>query len=203
MEKTLKALRQLQRTRVREGQPARCYFSGGNARAAANLELVQDAGEQRVTHFPLADGIFAAASVAPTHRVSLWLGVRPWAVRAWLPGWAGLNPLPRVQANVMLEYELDEAETLLAKQVDGIKGLIAVADESLDFLKTQITTSQVRWGRAGRQPGGCGALRRCVLGPRAAAVDTQVNFSRIYNWGVQQRRQRQGPAAVSASSGVP
>eukprot|EP01137_Pigoraptor_chileana_P025858 Opistho-2@95983 len=65
----------------------------------ATLEMVRylkqrcDAGETFKTDFELCDTVFAEATIAPTDKVCLWLG-----------------------ANVMLEYDVAEADGLLQKK---------------------------------------------------------------------------------------
>lgn len=80
---------------------------------------VQDAGETLATHFNLADNVFARATVTPCDRVCLWLGVSSFFT------FPSCNPLPSpiliLQANVMLEYDYDEAEKLLSENLAGAR----------------------------------------------------------------------------------
>eukprot|EP00045_Choanoeca_perplexa_P023169 m.12529 g.12529 ORF g.12529 m.12529 type:complete len:183 (-) comp9968_c0_seq1:20-568(-) len=92
--------------------------------AIKRLQKQRDAGTEVKTTFPLSDGVFARATVPPQSTVSLWLG-----------------------ANVMLEYDIDEAATLLQAQAEGLEKSIERADEQLGFLKDQITTVQVNIAR--------------------------------------------------------
>lgn len=46
-----------------------------------------------------------------------------------------------IQANVMLAYPLDEAETLLNTRLSAAKTTLANCEEDLDFLREQITVS--------------------------------------------------------------
>lgn len=67
----------------------------------------KEAGAESVrTHFSLADALYATADVKPTGTVCLWLG-----------------------ANVMLEYPYDEAEKLLATNLDGARAKLVRAPE--------------------------------------------------------------------------
>ena len=61
---------------------------------------------------------------AENDRVGLWLG-----------------------ANVMLEYSYADAESLLQKQLDQALVKIESIDRDLDFLKDQITTTEVSIAR--------------------------------------------------------
>lgn len=72
------------------------------------------------TSFEVNDTLYARALVKPVENVFLWLG-----------------------ANVMLEYSLEEAESLLStKLAAGSKNLQNV-EEDLEFLREQITTMEV------------------------------------------------------------
>lgn len=64
------------------------------------------------TEFLLSDQIFAKAMVPPTENVCLWLG-----------------------ANVMLEYSLDEAESLLTKNITAATRSLEQVEHDLDFLR--------------------------------------------------------------------
>ena len=74
--------------------------------------------------FILAHNLYARAEIPPTDKVSLWLG-----------------------ANVMLEYTLDEAEELLSKNHSQAMKSMEQTDTDLDFLKDQITTTEVNIAR--------------------------------------------------------
>ena len=52
------------------------------------------------------------------------------------------RPLP-VQANVMLEYPIDEAMELLRRNLDTARTSLHQVEEDLDFLKEQLTTIEV------------------------------------------------------------
>lgn len=77
------------------------------------------------TNFLLADNIWAKARVPNTSgNVGLWLG-----------------------ANVMVEYTYAEALKLLAKNLSNAEAKIAECETDLDFLKDQITTTEVNLAR--------------------------------------------------------
>ncbi|CBZ53173.1 putative prefoldin subunit 3 [Neospora caninum Liverpool] len=76
------------------------------------------------TYFELADTLHAEAIIPPTDSVCLWLG-----------------------ANVVMEYSLDEAETLLTNNVETAKKTRAAAVEDLQRLRTQITVTEVNVAR--------------------------------------------------------
>eukprot|EP01137_Pigoraptor_chileana_P025859 Opistho-2@95986 len=96
----------------------------------ATLEMVRylkqrcDAGETFKTDFELCDTVFAEATIAPTDKVCLWLG-----------------------ANVMLEYDVAEADGLLQKNLDTATRSLEQVVEDLHFLRDQITTMEVNWAR--------------------------------------------------------
>jgi len=76
------------------------------------------------TQFLLADQLYAKANIPPTDKVNLWLG-----------------------ANVMLEYQFDDAEVLLSKnQESALKNLEQIAFD-LDFLRDQMTITEVTMAR--------------------------------------------------------
>nr|CDI54369.1 related to prefoldin subunit 3 [Melanopsichium pennsylvanicum 4] len=76
------------------------------------------------TTFELNDTLFAKARLDPVHTVHLWLG-----------------------ANVMLEYPLDEAISLLTSKLAGAEKSLASSKEDLDFLREQITIMEVNTAR--------------------------------------------------------
>ncbi|OWK08066.1 hypothetical protein Celaphus_00008155, partial [Cervus elaphus hippelaphus] len=71
------------------------------------------------TRFLLADNLYCKASVPPTDKVCLWLG-----------------------ANVMLEYDIDEAQALLEKNLLTATKNLDSLEEDLDFLRDQFTTTE-------------------------------------------------------------
>ena len=77
------------------------------------------------TNFLLSDNIWAKARVPNTSgKVGLWLG-----------------------ANVMVEYTYEEAVKLLGKNLHNAELKIKETEDDLDFLKDQITTSEVNLAR--------------------------------------------------------
>ncbi|PWY98367.1 hypothetical protein BCV70DRAFT_202145 [Testicularia cyperi] len=76
------------------------------------------------TTFELNDTLYAKAKVDPVDKVHLWLG-----------------------ANVMLEYPLDEAISLLTNKLSGAEKSLVAAKEDLDFLREQITIMEVNTAR--------------------------------------------------------
>ena len=83
--------------------------------------------EQRAldTNFLISDNIWAKAKVANnTGKVGLWLG-----------------------ANVMVEYDFEEAITILNKNMSNAVTRLNQTDEDLNYLKDQITTTEVNIAR--------------------------------------------------------
>ena len=77
------------------------------------------------TNFLLSDNIWAKAKVPNTcGKVGLWLG-----------------------ANVMVEYTYKEAVALLGKNLANAEDKIKEVDNDLDFLKDQLTTTEVNLAR--------------------------------------------------------
>ncbi|XP_045196249.1 prefoldin subunit 3-like [Mercenaria mercenaria] len=90
----------------------------------AHLQTRKNSSEPMETRFLLSDQVYAKARVPPTDKVCLWLG-----------------------ANVMLEYNLDDAETLLKKNQEvATKSLKQVEDE-LSYITEQTTTLEVNMAR--------------------------------------------------------
>ncbi|CAF0943048.1 unnamed protein product [Adineta ricciae] len=76
------------------------------------------------TNFLLAHNLYGKATIPPTDKVCLWLG-----------------------ANVMLEYPLEEADELLRGNQKAAQSTLQKVDEDLDFLRDQITTTEVNMAR--------------------------------------------------------
>ena len=77
------------------------------------------------TNFLLSDNIWAKAKVPNTSgKVGLWLG-----------------------ANLMVEYTYEEAVKLLGKNLANAELKIKETEDDLDFLKDQITTTEVNLAR--------------------------------------------------------
>lgn len=87
------------------------------------LLIAKDGAEVKMD-FQLADHIFAKSSVENADGVMLWLG-----------------------ADIMLEYNLQEAEELLSTQVAKCQEMTKEFREALDVVKDQITTMEVTVAR--------------------------------------------------------
>jgi len=90
------------------------------------MEEQSKLGEPLVTHYELAQSVFAKAkvNVHESDKVCLWLG-----------------------ANVMLEYERAEAIELLGNQQRDAKTALATTIDDMGFLRDQITTTEVNMAR--------------------------------------------------------
>ncbi|XP_064628039.1 prefoldin subunit 3-like [Lineus longissimus] len=88
------------------------------------LKSKKDSKEPTETRFLLSEVLYAKASVPPTEKVCLWLG-----------------------ANVMLEYNLEDAENLLSKNLEQAKTSFGNADTDLGFIRDQTTTLEVNMAR--------------------------------------------------------
>ncbi|XP_037067462.1 prefoldin subunit 3-like [Peromyscus leucopus] len=75
------------------------------------LQKKKESTNSMETRFLLADNLYCKASVPPTDKVCLWLG-----------------------ANVMLEYDIDEAQALLEKNLSTPTKNLDSLEEDLDFL---------------------------------------------------------------------
>ncbi|KAJ1547743.1 hypothetical protein HK405_005038, partial [Cladochytrium tenue] len=84
----------------------------------------KDSDDAIKTEFELTDTLWVSARIPPPKKVSLWLG-----------------------ANVMLEYDIDEARTLLKDKLDTVTRSITQLAEDLEFLREQITTMEVNFSR--------------------------------------------------------
>lgn len=91
-----------------------------------SLEVIKllEAKTEFNTHFLMSSQLYSKARIPPTDTVCLWLG-----------------------ANVMLEYPLDEAKQLLQKNLSTSLSNMKQIDEDLEFLRDQITTSEVNLAR--------------------------------------------------------
>uniref|UniRef100_A0A2K6LH69 Prefoldin subunit 3 n=1 Tax=Rhinopithecus bieti TaxID=61621 RepID=A0A2K6LH69_RHIBE len=86
--------------------------------------VLKESTNSMETRFLLADNLYCKASVPPTDKVCLWLG-----------------------ANVMLEYDIDEAQALLEKNLSTATKNLDSLEEDLDFLRDQFTTTEVNMAR--------------------------------------------------------
>jgi len=81
--------------------------------------------EELQTNFLISDNVWAKATIPnDTGKVGLWLG-----------------------ANVMVEYSYDEALVLLERNLANAEIRLKSTEEDLDFLKDQITTTEVNIAR--------------------------------------------------------
>lgn len=80
--------------------------------------------EELKTHFLMSSQLYSRATIPPTDTVCLWLG-----------------------ANVMLEYPLEEAKSLLSKNLSTSNTNLKQIEQDLEFLRDQITTSEVNLAR--------------------------------------------------------
>ena len=94
-------------------------------------ELLQTKKKQGISQsdplkiqYSLADSVFADASIENVDKVCIWLG-----------------------ANVMLEYDLDEAVSVLSAKLKQARQSSEIVKEDLLFLKEQITTMEVNIAR--------------------------------------------------------
>jgi len=85
----------------------------------------QEGGETDfTTYYQLADSIYSQAIVPSTDTVSLWLG-----------------------ANVMLEYPIGEAATLLENNLKSAEESVIGLRADIEYLRRQITTAEVSIAR--------------------------------------------------------
>ncbi|KAM3827556.1 prefoldin subunit 3 [Vipera latastei] len=89
-----------------------------------HMQKKKESTDLMETRFLLADNVYCKASVPPTDKVCLWLG-----------------------ANVMLEYDIDEAQALLEKNLSTATKNLESLEEDLDFLRDQFTTTEVNMAR--------------------------------------------------------
>eukprot|EP00053_Salpingoeca_punica_P004789 m.50945 g.50945 ORF g.50945 m.50945 type:complete len:187 (-) comp12945_c0_seq1:194-754(-) len=92
--------------------------------AIHHLQEKKDSSETLSVDFELSANLFAKAAVSKMDKVCLWLG-----------------------ANVMLEYDIAEAEELLAKNHKAAQENLRDLQGDLNFLRDQITTSEVNIAR--------------------------------------------------------
>ncbi|GIX70505.1 prefoldin subunit 3 [Caerostris darwini] len=88
------------------------------------LKAKKESDETVETQFMMCDDLYVKAKVPPTNKVGLWLG-----------------------ANVMLEYSLPDAETLLSKNLQTASKNLSQLEDDLDFLRDQLTTTEVNMAR--------------------------------------------------------
>jgi len=86
--------------------------------------LKKNSGSTIDTSFQLSDAVFAKAKVDCGEKVMLWLG-----------------------ANVMLEYDIDEAQGLLAKNKTNAISSLEEVKMQIAYLRDQMTTTEVSMAR--------------------------------------------------------
>lgn len=84
----------------------------------------RDAAQELLVDFSISDQVYAKAKVPVTDTVNLWLG-----------------------ANVMLEYPLEEAKTLLEQNISNCKENLKQNQKDLELIKDSITTTEVSIAR--------------------------------------------------------
>ncbi|KAL1505172.1 hypothetical protein ABEB36_004794 [Hypothenemus hampei] len=89
-------------------------------RALTIIGKLESEDKEFDTQFLLSEQVFAKAKIPPTETVCLWLG-----------------------ANVMLEYSLEDARTLLAQNIDAAEKNLGYINHDIDFLRDQLTTTEV------------------------------------------------------------
>eukprot|EP00918_Siedleckia_nematoides_P050536 GHVU01110683.1.p1 GENE.GHVU01110683.1~~GHVU01110683.1.p1 ORF type:complete len:227 (+),score=68.94 GHVU01110683.1:483-1163(+) len=94
------------------------------AEAVGRVKENRDAQTEFTTTYQLTDTIYANAHVAPSDSVLLWLG-----------------------ANTLLEYRLQDALDLLKSNRSKAEESIESIQEDLDFLREQLTTTEVNIAR--------------------------------------------------------
>ncbi|KAI3871825.1 hypothetical protein MKW92_026305 [Papaver armeniacum] len=90
----------------------------------ATLQAKKGTGEELLADFEVSEGIYSRARIEESDSVCLWLG-----------------------ANVMLEYTSEEARALLQKNLDNAKASLEVLIADLQFLRDQVTITQVTIAR--------------------------------------------------------
>jgi len=90
----------------------------------SELKRRREEASEMTTQFRLADHVFATARVPPANTVGLWLG-----------------------ASVMLEYTLEEGETLLSSKLEKAEKSLETTNLLIDALRENITTLEVNMAR--------------------------------------------------------
>lgn len=94
------------------------------AKSLEMIKILKNQDKELDTQILLSEQVFVKTSVPPTKNVCLWLG-----------------------ANVMLEYPLDEAETLLKQNMDSATINLKCLEHDQEFLRDQLTTTEVNMAR--------------------------------------------------------
>ncbi|OWM88038.1 probable prefoldin subunit 3 [Punica granatum] len=90
----------------------------------ATLQSKKGTGEALIADFEVSESIYSRACIEDSDSVCLWLG-----------------------ANVMLEYSGEEATVLLQKNLQNAKASLEVLLADLQFLRDQVTITQVTIAR--------------------------------------------------------
>ncbi|XP_027119529.1 probable prefoldin subunit 3 [Coffea eugenioides] len=90
----------------------------------AALQAKKGTGEALLADFEVSEGIYSRARIEDADSVCLWLG-----------------------ANVMLDYSCEEATALLQKNLENAKASLEVLVADLQFLRDQVTITQVTIAR--------------------------------------------------------
>lgn len=88
------------------------------------IKILKQQNDTLDTQTLLSEQVFVKATVEPTKTVCLWLG-----------------------ANVMLEYDLDEAEKLLKQNITAAVENLKCLEFDQEFLRDQLTTTEVNMAR--------------------------------------------------------
>ncbi|KAL3156604.1 hypothetical protein ABBQ38_000892 [Trebouxia sp. C0009 RCD-2024] len=92
--------------------------------AVGLLMRKRDEAQELLVDFAISDQAYAKAKIPVTDSVNLWLG-----------------------ANVMLEYPLEEAKSLLAQNIHNCKENLKQNQQDLELVKDSITTVEVSIAR--------------------------------------------------------
>jgi prefoldin subunit 5 len=84
----------------------------------------EDTAEEMKIDFMVSNNLWAKANVPSTSTVCLWLG-----------------------ADIMCEFTIDEAKTLLRKNLDNANTTLKNNETDLDFIRDQITVCEVNIAR--------------------------------------------------------
>ncbi|XP_060212860.1 prefoldin subunit 3-like [Lycium barbarum] len=90
----------------------------------ATLQAKKDSSEALIADFEVSEGIYSRAKIEDAESVCLWLG-----------------------ANVMLQYSCEEATALLQTNLENAKASLEVLVADLQFLRDQVTITQVTTAR--------------------------------------------------------
>uniref|UniRef100_A0A7E4UWV9 Prefoldin subunit 3 n=1 Tax=Panagrellus redivivus TaxID=6233 RepID=A0A7E4UWV9_PANRE len=110
---------QSQREKVGENEPE---FEQGRALLDKLVEAVKNPDTEwpLTIQYPIADQVYAHATIDKTETLFVLLG-----------------------CNTMVELTIDETEKMFEKNLTGIQTLTTQLSEEIDFIKDQITTSEV------------------------------------------------------------